>query len=268
VLRGVLASYQGRLPGPGIDLLAAEASRLASQFVGIVIRAIDYCPSHHCTFGEYLRAMITADYELVPDDPWAYREALVTSFRRFGITVPEVPDLSEASLLWHKTEVPIQVDALRFDRLDLDCAHGQIEWGGNRDSQRKAADALARAICNPERGKYFGLMEPGGKVDRPALMSLRTLRRVAPDHSVKIDLIAEVVQRRRVAEGYFFGGATLVIDSQGWIRYAIVKGIESKRRLRAQRDWLRTQPQEIRDAAWADSSRVAAAMQRRMHCEK
>lgn len=268
VLRGVLAPYQGRLPPDGIDLLATEASRLAQQFLSIVIRAIDYCPSHDCKFGEYLRAMITADYELVPDDPWAYREALVTSFRRFGITVPDVDDLSEQSLLWRKTEEPIQIDALRFERLDLDCANGQIEWGRNHESQCAAADALARAICNPERGRLFGLMPTGGKILRPALMSLRTLRRVAPDHSVKIDLVAEVVQKRRVREGFFFGGATLVIDSRGRIQYAIVKDIDSSRRLRAQREWLRTQPPEIRAAAWAERSAVAAAMQRRMHLEK
>ncbi|HEY5893625.1 MAG TPA: hypothetical protein VIT91_10380 [Chthoniobacterales bacterium] len=29
------------------------------------------------SFGEYLRALITADFDLVPDDRWAYREALI-----------------------------------------------------------------------------------------------------------------------------------------------------------------------------------------------
>lgn len=266
-LRHVFAPYQGRLPVEAIDLLATEASRLAEQFLSIVIRAIDYSPSHHCTFGEYLRAMITADYDLVPDDPWAYRESLVTSFRRFGITVPDVDDLSEQSLLWRKTNPPIVVDELRFERLDLDCNHGQIEWGRNRESQCRAAEALGRAICNAERGRDFGLLPAGARVRPPALMSLRTLRRVAPDQSVRIDLVAEVVQKREVREGFFFGGATLVIDAQGRIRFAIVKDLDSKRRLAAQRAWLSTQPPEIRDAAWAERSGLAAALQRRMHLE-
>ncbi len=267
-LRRVFAPYQGRLPAEGIDLLATEASKLAAQFLSIVIRAIDYCPSHHCTFGEYLRAMITADHDLVPQDPWAYRESLVTSFRRFGITVPDVADLSEQSLLWSRCEEEIQIDELRFEHLALDCAHGQIEWGRNGHSQRRAAKALAAAICNPERGKLFGLLAPSDTIVPPALMSLRTLRRVAPDRSVRIDLVAEVAQKRRVREGFFFGGATLVIDSQGVVRFAIVKGLNSSRRLRAQRDWLRSQPPEIREAAWAERSRAAAALQRRVHLEK
>jgi hypothetical protein len=267
-LRRVFAPYQGRLSVEGINLLADEAAKLARQFLVIVIRAIDYCPSHHCTFGEYLRAMITADYDLVPADPWAYRESLVTAFRRFGIKVPDVDDLTEQSLLWRKTEVTIRVDALRFERLDLNCENGQIEWGRSRESQLRAADALAREICNSDRGRYFGLLSPSDTIQPPAVISLRTLRRVAPDYSVKIDLVAEVVQKRRVREGFFFGGATLVIDAQGQIRYAIVKGLDSSRRLRAQRAWLRTQPEEVREAAWAESSRVAARLLRRLHLEK
>ena len=58
-----------------IDILSEEASHLASQFLAMCIRAIDYCPPVDVRFGEYLRAMITADHDLVPDDRWAYREA-------------------------------------------------------------------------------------------------------------------------------------------------------------------------------------------------
>ncbi|UBF30357.1 hypothetical protein K9N68_34700 (plasmid) [Kovacikia minuta CCNUW1] len=58
-------------------LLADEASKLASQFLAICIRAIDYCPAVDLEFGEFLRAVITADRDLVPDDPWGYREAWI-----------------------------------------------------------------------------------------------------------------------------------------------------------------------------------------------
>ncbi|MEP7012484.1 MAG: hypothetical protein ABJC13_19360 [Acidobacteriota bacterium] len=267
-LRRVFASYQGRLPAEGIELLAGEASRLAEQFLSILLRAIDYCPSHHCTFGEYLRAMITADFELVPQDPWAYRESLVTSFRRFGITVPDVMDLSERSLLWRPVDPAVEIEALRFERLSLEADHGQIDWGQNRESLRVAAEALGRAICNSEQGPQFGLVEPSATVLPAAIMSMRTLRRVAPDRSVKIDLVAEVVQKKKVREGYFFGGSTLVIDSKGRIRYAISKDLNSTRRLREQRAWLRDQPAEIREAAWAERSQVSAHLQRRIHLER
>ena len=44
--------------------------------------------SRYCVSGpraDLARALITADYALVPDDPWMYREALVDAFRVRGI---------------------------------------------------------------------------------------------------------------------------------------------------------------------------------------
>lgn len=263
-LRRVFAPYQGRLPIEGVDLLAGEACQLARQFLNIVIRAIDYSPSHHCTFGEYLRAMVTADADLVADDPWAYREALVSAFRHYGVTVPDVLDLSEESLLWRQPERPITIEALRFNQLRLDCTNGLIEWS-DESRQVDAAEALGRAICNSEHGRACGLIAPGGKVQPPRIMSLRTVRRVSPDGSVNFDTVAEIVQKRAVREGFFFGGSTLVIDAKGRVRYAIRKDIDSERRLIAQRRWLKTQPAEVREAAWAEHSSESAALLRRLH---
>ena len=71
-----------RMPAELIDLLVIAAEKLASQFLNILIRAVDYCPAVDLKLGEYLRAIVTADFDLVPDDPWAYREAFVRAFRR------------------------------------------------------------------------------------------------------------------------------------------------------------------------------------------
>ncbi|MFN0099097.1 MAG: peptidase M4, partial [Gemmatimonadaceae bacterium] len=188
-LRRVFAPYQGRLPSEGVDLLAGEACQLARQFLNIVIRAIDYTPSSHCTFGEYLRAMITADADLVADDPWAYREAMVTAFRRYGVTVPDVDDLSEESLLWDQPDRPIVVDELRFSQLRLDCTDGLIQWS-DKSRQIDAAEALGRVVCSSEHGRACGLARPGGKIQPPRVMSLRTLRRVSPDGRVNFDTVA------------------------------------------------------------------------------
>ena len=47
-----------------VKILAQEASDVASHFLDICIRAIDYCPPVDMDMGEYLRALITADTEL------------------------------------------------------------------------------------------------------------------------------------------------------------------------------------------------------------
>lgn len=265
-LRRVLALYQGRLSTEAVELLADAAAKLAAEFLDVVIRAIDYCPSHHCSFGEYLRAMITADHEIYPKDPWAYREALVTGFRRYGITVPKVADLSEDSLLWDRPSRPIQVEELRFERLNLDWSGGFLSWPrGGSDGQRVAAEALGRAICRPGIGEELGLMEAKGSIEPIYIYSLRTLRRVAPDDAVSFSLVAEVVQKRAVREGVFLGGSTLVIDPQGRVSFAVHKDVNSHSRLAEQRRWLRTQPPELAEAAWSRHSSAAAGLLRRFH---
>ena len=80
--------------------LADAAVRTAEHFLNICIRALDYCPPVDIRFGDFLRAMITADTELVPDDPYGYRPALVDAFRSRGIVPDGVASYSEESLRW------------------------------------------------------------------------------------------------------------------------------------------------------------------------
>jgi hypothetical protein len=64
------------------------------------VRAIDYCPPVDITFGEFLRAVITADFDLVEDDDLNYRIAFIEAFRKRGIYPRDVRTLSVESLLW------------------------------------------------------------------------------------------------------------------------------------------------------------------------
>ena len=250
---------------------AEVAAVVAIAFAPIIIRAIDYCPSFHCTFGEYLRALITADYDLVGEEGTLYREVIVASFRRYGVTVPDVPTLSVESLLWKPPQAGrIEIPELRFRNLGLTFDGGFCDWPQDDDgsSVRRAAQALGNAICTPKHAQDFGLVEPRGAFSPPRLLSLRTLRRVSLRGDVAFDLVAEVVQKTRVREGWFLGGSTIVISSEGEVRYAIFKHAGSKNRLAAQRRWLRTQPRHIQDAAWHENSMVSARLQRNIHRER
>ena len=44
------------------------------------IRALDYLPPVDVHFGEFLRAILTADTDLVPDDLMHYRPAVIQAF--------------------------------------------------------------------------------------------------------------------------------------------------------------------------------------------
>ena len=66
------------------------------------IRALDYCPPIDLTFGEYLRAIITADKDLVPNDTRGYRVAFISAFRDRGIFPAGVRHLAEDSLVGNR----------------------------------------------------------------------------------------------------------------------------------------------------------------------
>jgi hypothetical protein len=83
-----------------IHRLAGEASEIAQHFLHICIRALDYCPPHDITFGDYLRALITADIDIAPEDESGYRVALIEAFRARGIFPDRVNTLSIDSLRW------------------------------------------------------------------------------------------------------------------------------------------------------------------------
>ena len=91
----------GELHPDLVNRLADEAAKSAKQVLNICIRALDYCPPVDINFGDYLRAIITADTDLVPDDDLGYRIAFIEAFRRRGIYPRDIRVLSEQSLCWN-----------------------------------------------------------------------------------------------------------------------------------------------------------------------
>ncbi len=84
-----------------VNRLAKEASKIAQHVLNMCIRALDYCPPVDISFGDYLRAIITADMDLVPDDDLGYRVAFIDAFRGRGIYPRDIRTLSEDSLCWN-----------------------------------------------------------------------------------------------------------------------------------------------------------------------
>ena len=102
------------------DRLAGEAAKTAEHFANICIRALDYCPPIDISFGDFLRALITADHDLVPNDTFEYRAALIGAFRLRGIRPDRVNSYAEESLRWCSVEVMKGLVAPRCEGLDFD----------------------------------------------------------------------------------------------------------------------------------------------------
>ena len=83
-----------------VGRLAQEAAKAASHVLNMCIRALDYCPPIDLSFGEYLRALITADMDLMAEDQHGYRVAFIEAFRRRGIYPHDVRTLSSDNLRW------------------------------------------------------------------------------------------------------------------------------------------------------------------------
>jgi hypothetical protein len=237
---------EGDLPPDLIDALADKATSLAEQFLTICIRAVDYCPPVDLRFGEFLRAVLTADYDLVPDDPWGYREAWIDAFQKRGIYPHGVASLSEDALLWRPPPPGTPpVAGLVFGDLALAAS---LQDPAARERLRTEMEAQAEAFVAylqaPGRLRTLGLAEPGpdadGTTHPPCIHSIRPSRRVGPDGQLILDLVAEVTQHRTVTDGPagipmdVYGGATLILGPGGRIRYVISKDPTSARRLRRQ----------------------------------
>jgi hypothetical protein len=223
------------------------ATRLASHLLTICIRAIDYCPPVDITLGEYLRALITADRDLVPDDRWAYREAFVDAFRKRHIFPGGVRALSEDALLWDQPTVPMCIPELNFGNLRFS---GDPARAASADEAKRQAKIVGQTVCERAHLSDFGLADPDDKaayggdiVEAPIVESVRSSRRVGPDGQVSFDLVSEVVQCRQVRrpgdpQFTFSGGATLILGSEGQVRYVIGKNIKNEERLKRQRQFV------------------------------
>jgi hypothetical protein len=107
-LKRIATGGSGRLPDGDLhpDLvarLANECSRTAQTVLAMCIRATDYLPPVDPTFSDFLRAMVTADYELNRSDELQLRASIIEAFRLRGIR-PDAESLAVDSILLDRVE--------------------------------------------------------------------------------------------------------------------------------------------------------------------
>lgn len=151
----IATSGTGKLPDGEIhpDLvnrLADEAAKSAKQVLGMCIRALDYCPPADITFGDYLRAIITADVDLVPEDDRHYRVAFIEAFRRRGIYPRDIRNLSVDSLSWER--VKQEDDAKLFAKLGKQNVK-ELEKEINDDATK--ADMISKELKEGDTFRQF-----------------------------------------------------------------------------------------------------------------
>ncbi len=215
-----------------VERLAQEAAKTARHLLLMCIRAIDYCPPVDITYGDYMRALITADHDVVPEDDRNYRVAIIESFRAWGIYPQDVRTLSVESLRWEPPQRTRAVDAFSaalrpafvYDELSArwaEIANARIQVAGNAltfrkltrmevaqklvdfgrafhdEIEQRAIELAQRRILTPT-DRPFGLnFAYGHESDyRFEVHQVRPVRRQAPDGRTIQDLLIQITQWR------------------------------------------------------------------------
>jgi hypothetical protein len=174
-------SDKGDLPAPLAERLAAEASRTAEQFFFICARALDYCPPVDITFGDFLRAILTADQDFHPVDPDGVRDSFMQAFRLRGIVSDEVSSFSEDSMFWPKVkrEAKLEVDGLVFG-----------DANGLTTEEKDTNGKVLRAFAN-KNAKLLGFGPDPEPIDAP---SFHPMFHTGQDGRLYVNMVVELVQ--------------------------------------------------------------------------
>jgi hypothetical protein len=240
---------QGDLHPDLVNRIATEAARTAQRVLDMCIRAFDYMPPVDVTFGDFLRAMITADFELVPDDEFSLRDAMIEAFRLRGIYPDGVTSLAEESLLWDNVEkklpplgdrVPVLLEQVFFNAVrsfdsgwqetnyqpDFDPSKQYVSFEEGEEIELDVNAELATALHTyaTDNTDQLGL-DNGAKIQ---VRGFHPVFRVAPNGRLLIELVVQFTQvdhsvREQLGGIPFRGGCTLIASSNGSFRYLISK---------------------------------------------
>lgn len=250
---GVLPA--GALPEALVRALAGEAAKAARHVLGMCIRALDYCPPVDITFGEYLRALVTADRDMAPDDPLSYRTALVAAFRARGIRPEGVGLVAAGSLLWEPPELQPASLARELRGMALAAARPtdrQRMWELSRrhavmlkrwlDAPALVGDGELAALGLRRRAGPLAVADRPGRLRPIEVHAVRRALRVGPDGEARRDLVVEATQAwvpDEAPEVRLRGGCTLLIDAgTGEVRYCIRKRVANPDRVGNQLDFV------------------------------
>jgi hypothetical protein len=262
---GVLPS--GAIHPDLVNRLASEAARAAQHVLLMCIRALDYCPPVAMTFGDYLRALITADMDMVPYDDRGYRVAFIEAFRRRGIYPDNVRNLAIESLCWPSApedESGFFARISREMRYIADRRKMFLSRESTYDEMNRYRARLENYIISnrSDLGKFAQLtglaLDPKNLPidlvfghDNKQLFEVAAVfpaQRIGPDGNLLNQLVVTITQERRVLLDPsnpqsplipFRGGCTLILDLDTHrLLYRVGKPIDDEDRLKRQRDYM------------------------------
>ncbi|SFN88396.1 hypothetical protein SAMN05660359_00421 [Geodermatophilus obscurus] len=246
----------GRLHPDLVHRVADEAVKNADRLLGMVVRAFDYLPVVDVTFGDVVRAIVTADRALFPDDSGNLRGTLVEAMRCRGIYPESVTSLADAALSW---PVPAGDLNLNDPRAPVDLlpnwilsATHDLDVTGSQGSQSTvvppADDDDVTPLAAPpvvaETQSIYAQAQRWAKLHayelgldpspslRIALRGIHVAYRRAADGQPRPEVVLQLTQRRRDLEDQtldehrrpvFRAGTTVIAGVDGRVKFIVAK---------------------------------------------
>lgn len=231
-----------------VDEMANTAAKAASDVLRICIRALDYCPPMDLTFGDYLRALITADFDMVAEDTYGYRVAFVEAFQKRGISAARVKSMAVEDLLHPLYPSKLNEKEEKQLGLFLRELKNSVGYLTNREKLYEKTKELIRGtkthqglhgrleagcISGGDEDKFAeltGLMFPGDqkateqrglefaylttKAASYAIGNVSLANRVTPDGNIVNHVVITLIQKRGVR--FRVDGRTVKVDEKNF----------------------------------------------------
>ena len=261
--RGVLP--HGDLHPDLVGRLAREAAAAAQDVLTMCIRAFEYLPPVDITFGDYLRALITADYDLVADAGIEQRRAMIEAFRRRGIYPDGVISLSENSLRLPAAKLNTNMPAQPVAQGLVSGARTfHSSWRDVAMESRARQDVYGELRSWAKRNAAELGLDPGKHI---AVHAFHATYRINPSGQLVVEVVAQFTQKRDTSgdEGFggvpFRGGTTVVASAGGGVRFVIAKPMTDTR-AKEQVEFVSRQDLEDPTLPWADESYLRSRARR------
>ena len=242
VLNAFLQVWRKRLEGwlpsqddsVSLERVAEDGIDAAEHLLTMAIRALDYCPVADITFSDFLSALLTADFELLPDDgKYKYRPALRDRFAEWKIE--PASGRPQQSTTGGVGEVGTWERPVDEENLQYDVVHPE---GLQRDP-----DEVFRFLW--ENRKRLGLYEDA----YARVLSVRPCVRVGPDGFIIRETVSDYLQildleaRQLAGLGIrkpcampdatpvrLYGGGVMVFDDFNHLKYHVRNRLDNAQR--------------------------------------
>jgi hypothetical protein len=242
VLNAYIDVWRDRLKGLGeirrgyLDAkrVVEDGATAASHLVTMCIRALDYSPPTDLQFGDYLSALLTADRETVPDDSrYGYRQTIRRSFAAWGIRPTSDFQGLGCWEAFDEVNPPLDHGTIRFEALRRDADEAfRLIW-----QNAKLLKLKDDAYTHVTGVRPIARLAPDGLTVRETVVDFMQILAVRSNELAALGL-KKPLQMPTFRQVRLYGGAVLIFNEYGQLKFSIGNGVLNIPRQQARLDHL------------------------------